>query len=208
MVSWLVMKVAANGFGPTISNLNNYLFIVLTLAFLLHWRIRNFLRAISQAVPAVGAVLIQFPIYAAVAAVLMTAHNDAGMTVAKHLGDLFASVVSKNFLPPVVGLYSIAVGLFIPSAGAKWVVEAPYILQAGNEVHSHLGWLVNTYSGMEMLANLLNPFWMLPMMGILGLRARNVVGFTFVYFIFLLPTMIVAFWLLGCTLDYHVPVIP
>lgn len=208
MLAWIVAKTMQVGFGATISNLNNYLFITLTIAFLFHWRVRNFIKAIGDSVPAVAGVLIQFPVYAAVAAVLMLAHNAEGQTVSTYLGRFFADVISKDLLPPVVGVYSIIVGMFIPSAGAKWIVEAPYILQAGNKVHSHLGWLINTYSGMEMLANLLNPFWMLPMIGLLRLRVRYVVGFTFIYFIFLAPVMIVAFWLLGCTMTYHPPVMP
>jgi short-chain fatty acids transporter len=139
---------------------------------------------------------------------LMLAHNPAGLSLAHYMGEFFASVVSKDFLPMVVGLYSIIVSIFIPSAGAKWMVEAPYILHAGNEVGSHLGWLINTYGGSEALANLLNPFWMLPMVGLLKMRVRSVVGFTFMYFVFMTPVMIAAFWLLGYTLHYHPIVMP
>lgn len=208
MVAWIVSKVVRVGFGATISNLNNYLFISLTIAFFLHWRVKYFLKAMNDAVPAVGGILIQFPIYAAVASVLMLAQNADGHTVSSYLGHFFATFLTKDLLPPIVGIYSIIVGLFIPSAGAKWVVEAPYILDAGNTLHSHLGWLINTYGGAETLANLLNPFWMLPMLGLMRLRARSVVGFTFIYFVFLTPVMVGMYWLLGLTVPYHLPVMP
>jgi short-chain fatty acids transporter len=208
MFTWIISKVAAIGFGATVSNLNNYLFISLAVAFLLHWRVKNFLKAMSDAVPAVGGILIQFPIYAAVASVLMLAQNAEGQTVSSHLGHFFAEFVTKDLLPPVVAVYSIVVGIFIPSAGAKWIVEAPYILDAGNKLQSHLGWLINAYGGAETLANLLNPFWMLPMLGLMRLRVRSVVGFTFMYFVFLAPAMVLSYWLLGFTLDYHPPVLP
>lgn len=205
---WIVMKFADIGVMATVSNLNNYLFICLTLALLLHWRIRRFLNAVREAVPAVGGVLIQFPIYAAVASVLVLAKNDQGASVATYLGDFFVSVGDGNTLAPVVAVYSIVVGVFIPSAGAKWVLEAPYVLEAGNTLNIHLGWLIQVYGGAEATANLLNPFWMLPLLGLLGLRARNVVGFTFVYFIFLAPTMIFLSWALAYTLNYHPPMMP
>ncbi|MES1923754.1 TIGR00366 family protein [Salinisphaera sp. T31B1] len=208
MACWISMQIWDNGFAATISNLNNYIFITLTLAILLNFRIRRFLKAVAEAVPSIGAVLIQFPIYAAVAAVLMTAENPAGQTVADYLGDMFASLASPQLLPPVVAIYSYVVGVFIPSAGAKWVLEAPYILQAGNELHSHLGWLINIYGAAESVANLLNPFWMLPILGLLSLQARSVVGFTFIYFVFLAPTVLIVGWLLGYTLPYHPPVMP
>lgn len=208
MVGWLTIKILEAGVGPTVSNLNNYLFISLTVAFILHWRVKSFLNAIASAIPAVGGVLLQFPIYAAVASVLMLAQNAEGYSVSHYLGELFSQNVTAELMPPVVAVYSIIVGLFIPSAGAKWVVEAPYILEAANQVRSHLGWLINTYGGAETLANLLNPFWMLPMLGLMKLRVRSVVGFTFMYFVFLVPVMLVTFWLLGLTLSYNSPVMP
>ncbi len=206
MAAWVISTVMQVGLSSTISNLNNYLFISLTGAFILHWRVASFLKAMNDAVPAVGGILLQFPIYAAVAAVLMLAQNSEGHSVAHYLGQFFAKTVTTNLMPPVVGIYSIVVGFFIPSAGAKWVVEAPYILDAGNRLHSHLGWLVNTYGGAETLANLINPFWMLPMLGLMKMRVRSVVGFTFMYFVFLTPIMLTVFWLLGLTLQYRPPV--
>lgn len=207
-VAWIVLQSNAIGFDKTISNLNNYIFICLTVALLLHWRIRRFLKSIYDAVPAVGPTLIQFPIYAAVASVIVTAENGAGHSVATYLGEFFIGAGHGNMLHPLVGVYSIVMGLFIPAAGAKWVLEAPYVLAAGNETGSNLGWLVTTYNGTEALANFLNPFWMLPVLGLLSLKARNVVGFTFVYFVVLTPVMIAAFWLLSYTLPYVPPVMP
>jgi short-chain fatty acids transporter len=46
---------------------------------------------------------------------------------------------------------------------------------------------------------------MLPMLGILGLRARDLVGFTFVQFIVNLPLVLGLLWLLGTTLTYQPP---
>ncbi|MDV6244892.1 TIGR00366 family protein [Rhodococcus opacus] len=207
-ITWIVTTMVDIGPLKTISNLNNYIFICLTLAFLLHWRIRRFLKAAYDAVPAIGAILIQFPIYAAVAAVIITAENSNGKSVSTYLGDLFVAVGGAHTLPLLVGLYSIIMGLFVPSAGAKWVLEAPYILHAANESETHLGWMINVYGGTEAVANLLNPFFMLPLLGLLHLRPRNVVGYTFVYFVFLAPVMLACTWLFSYTLDYHPPILP
>lgn len=208
MAAWIGLKVSEIGFGRTISSLNNYIFIVLTAAFILHGQIAKFLRAVSDAIPATGAILIQFPVYAAVASILTNAKNAAGMSVSDSLGQFFVSLATEHTLPVIVGIYSTFVGIFIPSAGAKWILEAPYVLHAGNEIGSNLGWLINTYGITEALAGLLNPFWMLPLLGLLSLRARSVVGYTFVYFLFLLPTVLASVWLLSYTLPYTPPVMP
>jgi short-chain fatty acids transporter len=49
---------------------------------------------------------------------------------------------------------------------------------------------------------------MLPLLGVLGLRARDIVGFTFVQLIVHLPLVLILLWLLGMTLTYHPPVMP
>ena len=54
----------------------------------------------------------------------------------------------------------------------------------------------------EALANLLQPFWMLPVLGMLGLRARDVMGFTFVVALVLTPVVLLLVTLLGLTLTY------
>jgi len=68
--------------------------------------------------------------------------------------------------------YSAVLGFFVPSAGGKCLIEAPYLMQSANELHAHLGWAVQVYNASEMLPNLINPFWMLPLLGIIGLNAR------------------------------------
>ena len=49
-------------------------------------------------------------------------------------------------------------------------------MQAANDLKVHLGWAVQVYNAAEALPNLINPFWMLPLLGVLGLRARDIVG--------------------------------
>ena len=67
--------------------------------------------------------------------------------------------------PLLVALYSAMLGIFVPSGGSKWVIEAPYVLQAANLHQVHLGWVVQIYNAAEALPNLVNPFWMLPLLG-------------------------------------------
>ncbi|VWC20912.1 Short chain fatty acid transporter [Burkholderia lata] len=78
-----------------------------------------------------------------------------------------------------MGGYSAVLGFFVPSGGGKWIIEAPYVIEAAKLLHVHLGWAVTVYNAAGALPNLVNPFWMLPLLGVLGLRARDIVGFTF-----------------------------
>jgi short-chain fatty acids transporter len=82
------------------------------------------------------------------------------------------------------------------------VIEAPYVMEAAHTLRVHLGWMVAVYDLGEALANLLQPFWMLPVLGLLGLRARDVMGYTVLVFVVLLPLVLVMVTLLGATLPY------
>ncbi len=61
---------------------------------------------------------------------------------------------------------------------------------------------MTSYDLGEALANLLQPFWMLPILGMFGLRARDVMGYTLVVFLALTPLVLLMVTLLGLTLSY------
>ncbi len=205
---WLWREFATKGFVVAIANLNTYNFIFLMLGLLLCWRPRTFLDAVGRGVPAVSGVLIQFPFYGGIAAILTAAHGADGQTLAHHLSTFFATAATRDSFPVVMGVYSAVLGFFVPSGGGKWIIEAPYVMQAANDLQVHLGWAVQVYNAAEALPNLINPFWMLPLLGILGLKAREVVGFTIVQFIVHVPVVLFLLWLLGRTLAYSPPVMP
>ena len=81
-------------------------------------------------------------------------------------------------------------------------------MQAANDLKVHLGWAVQIYNAAEALPNLINPFWMLPMLGVLGLKARDLVGFTFLQFMVHTPVVLLMLWILAGTLTYMPPVFP
>lgn len=81
-------------------------------------------------------------------------------------------------------------------------------MQAANDLKVHLGWVVQCYNAAEALPNLINPFWMLPVLGILGLKARDIIGYTIVPFLVNAPLVLFLLWAFGRTLDYHPPVMP
>ena len=128
--------------------------------------------------------------------------------LAKELAEFFVAISNQHTYPLLVGIYSAVLGLFIPSAGGKWLVEAPYLLDAAKSLQVHLGWVVQTYNATEALANLIHPFWMLPLLGILGLKARDIVGYSTLQFVVHVPVVLFLVWILNYTLTYTPPVIP
>jgi short-chain fatty acids transporter len=205
---WAAQEFASSDPIVAISGLNTYNLLFLALGMLLHWRPRRFLKAVTNAVPATSGVLIQFPFYAGIAAIMTKAADGAGHTLSHYLASAFTGAGSGGVFPLLIGGYSVVLGFLIPSGGGKWIVEAPYVMQAANNVHVNLGWTVQIYNAAEALPNLVNPFWMLPLLGVLALKARDIVGYTFLYLVVLLPIMLGLLTVLSFTLPYHPPVHP
>lgn len=205
---WLAQEFASKDAILAISNLNTYNFALLMLGLLLHWRLKSFLGAAVKAVPATVGILMQFPLYGGVAAMLTAAAGAEGPSLALRLAAFFAGINTRETFPVVMGLYSAALGFFIPSGGGKWVLEAPYVMQAANELKVHLGWAVQIYNSAEALPNLINPFFMLPLLGVLGIKARDIVGFTALQLVFHLPIVLFLLWALAGTLTYAPPAMP
>ena len=177
-------------------NVNTINFAFLLLGVLLHWTPARLMRAVREATPATWGVILQFPFYAGIAGIITYTQLNA------RIAHLFVDVSSPRTFPPLIAAYSALLGVFVPSGGSKWVIEAPYVMQASHDLHVHLGWTVAVYDLGEALANLVQPFWMLPTLAVLGLRARDVMGFTFLVFLALLPVVLVLVTALGATLPY------
>ena len=183
-------------------DLPNYNLFFLMMGLLLHWRVRSFTKAVSAAVPATAGIIIQFPFYAGIAAIISLS------PISKELATLFVKITTPDTYPILVSIYSAVLGLFAPSGGGKWVLEAPYVLQAAIDQKVNLGWVVQIYNTAEALPNLVNPFWMLPLLGILKMKARDLVGFGLVQLLVHTPIVLFLMWFLARTFTYVPPVIP
>ena len=189
--------------GPLAAlDLNTYNFLFLMAGLLLHWRPRSFVRAVNDAVPAVAGVLIQFPFYGGIFGIITFS------AISAKLAHFFVSFSTTGSYPILVTIYSALLGMFVPSGGSKWIIEAPYILQAAKDLHVNLGWVVQIYNTAEALPNLINPFWMLPLLGILKLKARDLIGYGLLYFVVNSTLAIFLMWFFARTFTYIPPVLP
>ncbi len=182
-------------------DLNTYNFAFLIVGMALHWTPRSYLSAAGRAVPMTSGVLLQFPLYAGIFGVLV----GSGLTDV--LAKFFVSISTQQTLPFVIGVYSAVLGLFLPSGGGKWIVEAPYVLEAANQLKVNLGWMVLVYNAAEALPNFINPFWMLPLLGLTGVKARDLAGYSILQLIILAPVVLFMLWALGLTLPYVAPAV-
>ena len=195
--AWYLVQYFARAGDPLNAlNLNVLNLIFLLAGFLLHGTPARLMHAVQAATPAVWGVILQFPFYAGIAGIITATHLN------ERLADLFVSVSNAATFPPLVAVYSAVLGVFVPSGGSKWVIEAPYVMAAAHSIKVHLGWVVASYDLGEALANLVQPFWMLPMLGMFKLAAKDVMGYTLVVFFVLAPLVLILVGVLGATLSY------
>jgi short-chain fatty acids transporter len=195
-VAYLVRHLSSAPSVLEAINLNTINLVLLVLGAALHRTPARLMHAFAQATPSVWGVILQFPFYGGIAGVLTASALN------ERIASLFVSASTRATLPPLVALYSAVLGVFVPSGGSKWLIEAPYVLGAAHRLKVHLGWMVAVYDLGEALANLVQPFWMLPVLALLGLRARDVMGYTFLIFLVLLPLVLALTFVLGLTLPY------
>lgn len=205
ILTWLIVAIGAAylvqyfrqaGEPLNAINLNVLNLAFLLLGFLLHRTPARLMHAVQAATPAVWGVILQFPFYAGIAGIITATHlND-------RLADAFVRISTPATFPPLVAIYSAFLGVFVPSGGSKWVIIAPYVMEAAHRLHVHLGWVVSSYDLGEALANLIQPFWMLPMLGVFRLGARDVMGYTILVFFVLTPVVLVLVTVFGVTLRY------
>jgi short-chain fatty acids transporter len=185
---------AADPLNAITLNIVNFTFLLAGIC--LHVTPARLMHAVQAATPAVWGVILQFPFYAGIAGIITATHLNERLAAA------FVNISTPVTFPPIVAIYSAVLGVFVPSGGSKWVIEAPYVMAAAHELKVHLGWVVASYDLGEALANLVQPFWMLPILGMFKLGARDVMGYTFLVFVVLVPVVLLLVTLLGMTLSY------
>ena len=147
-------------------------FLLLGLAILLHGNFYKFLKAIDAAIAGASGILIQFPLYFGIMGIM----KDAGL-VAK-LSDFFVQISNETTFP-IFTLFSAGiVNVFVPSGGGQWAVQGPIIVEAANQLGVSLPKSIMALAYGDQLTNMLQPFWALPLLGITGLKAKEILPYT------------------------------
>jgi short-chain fatty acids transporter len=165
-------SIATRGFG-TSWTINAYNVVFLATALLLHGRPLSFLRACRQGVDAAWGIILQFPFYAGIFGLM----QNTGL--GKWIGGLFAEFATQGTYPFVVYVYSAIMNLFVPSAGSKWLIEAPFLVPAGEQLDVSVVTLLLAYAYGDSTTNLIQPFFAIPMLAVTRVRFGDIVGYTF-----------------------------
>ncbi len=172
---WVVKFFVTKGVANLDLNTLNFTFLV--VGVLLHKTPQSFMNSVKMATTTVFGVIIQFPFYAGIFGMI----SYSGL--AKIFADWFVAISTPGTYPWIVFVYSGFLDFFVPSAGSKFVIEAPYILPAAQTLGANINYVINAYTSGCVVIDLIQPFWALPIIGAFGLTFRDILPYGLIIFV-------------------------
>lgn len=155
-------------------------YINLTLfggALLLHTSLSAFLSAANNAIADATGILLQFPLYFGILGIMV------GSGLIAEISDGFVAISNQNTFPVLSFISAGIVNIFVPSGGGQWVVQGPILLSAAQEIGASYPKTVMALAYGDQWTNMLQPFWALPLLGITGLKAKDILPYTLILFL-------------------------
>ena len=153
----------------------NYINLVLLgLAIIMHKSFFAFLNAIDNAISGASGILIQFPLYFGIMGIM----NHSGMV--NIMSNFFVSISNETTFPIFTFISAGIVNVFVPSGGGQWAVQGPIIVDAATQLGVSIPKSVMALAYGDQLTNMLQPFWALPLLGITGLKAKEILPYTLI----------------------------
>ncbi|MCF7223372.1 short-chain fatty acid transporter [Marilutibacter chinensis] len=152
-------------------NLNVVNFAFLMLAIVLHSTPRRLLASLAQAIRGGAGIVVQFPFYAGIMAIMV----KSGLAVT--LSQAFVAIADADTLPFWSFIAGGVLNVFVPSGGGQWAVQAPIMVPAAEALGADVAKVAMGVAWGDAWTNLIQPFWALPALALAGLKARDIMGF-------------------------------
>lgn len=152
-------------------NLNVVNFTFITLAIVFHGNARSLLRALQEAIKGGAGIVIQFPFYAGIMAIMI----ESGL--AASISDWLISFATAKTLAFWTFISAGIVNIFVPSGGGQWAVQSPVVIASAQALGADIPRVAMAVAWGDAWTNLLQPFWALPVLAIAGLKAKDIMGF-------------------------------
>lgn len=179
-----VLGIAAGVLGLTYSvlyffeggaiDLNSVNFLFLFLAFAMFGRPSRFLAAMVDGVKTVGGVIVQYPFYAGIMAILVS----SGLVVT--FSELFTAISTPATLPLWAFISAGIINLLVPSGGGQFAVQGPVVIEAALAIDASTAATGFAVSVGDQWTNMLQPFFLLPVLALSKLKLTDVLGYTIV----------------------------
>ena len=198
-LSYLIYYFSSNGFDL---NLNIMIFIFIILGLVLHQTPKRYAISMKRASNNVYGIIFQFPFYAGI----------MGIVMYTGLGEAFSNWIASNASISTFPYYSYLIGgivnFAIPSGGGEFAVIGPSLIEAAKQLsvslppdqaYNYISRIALSMAYGESLTNLLQPFFLLIVLPVMGsgtrIEARDVMGYLVVPFVilFILESLLILY---------------
>jgi short-chain fatty acids transporter len=143
----------------------------LSLGLVLHRSLGNYAHAFKQAGSAISPIILQFPFYAGIIAVL----GSSGL--AESLINWMTSIANQDTFAVFTYWSAGIVNILAPSGGGQWALQGPLQVPAGLQLGVDPAITAMAVGWGDAWTNLIQPFWALPILSVVGLHIRHIMGY-------------------------------
>ena len=166
----VVRSFAANGFSALDINMVNFIFLF--VGILLYGNIANYVRAVGAAASSTAGIIFQFPFYAGIMGMI----KYSGLVAILANGIVAISTETTFYLWTF--LSASVVNLFVPSGGGQWTVQGPVAIASAQMMNANMVKTCLMVAYGNTWTNMFQPFWAIALLGITGLKAKDIMGYS------------------------------
>jgi len=190
----IAVRLSESGVAAIDLNFVNLLFLSVGLA--LHRNLIDYFAAVTAGGGAIVGIVIQFPLYAGIQALM----RDSGLSATVSQGFVDGAVgladaigVSSSTSFPIAAFLSAGfVNFFVPSGGGQWIVQGPIMCNAAAALNLPVERAVMAVAYGDEWTNMIQPFWAIPLMGLTGVHARSFMGYCALLMLLATPVFLLA----------------
>jgi len=153
-------------------NLNIVIFIFFIAGVILHGKPINYVSAMNIAIRSAGGIALQFPLYGGIMGILI------GTGLAKVIAGWFVAISTPETFYMFQFWGAGVVNMFVPSGGGQWAVQGPITIEAAKMMNIDMVKSAMMVAWGDQWTNMIQPFWALPLLGLAGLSAKDIMGYT------------------------------
>ncbi len=177
---YLYAHFSGSGFNL---GLNIVIALFLFAGILAHKTPERYSRAIEDSAKGIAGIVLLFPFYGGIMG-LMMGSAEGGESLAGMISNGFVAISNQQTFPVLAFLSAGLVNVFVPSGGGQWAVQGPIMLPAGVQLGVDPVVSAMAIAWGDAWTNMIQPFWALPLLGIVGLDARSIMGYCLIALVY------------------------
>ena len=165
---------SVNKGGINALNLNSVNLLTLSIGLLMYKGLVPYLKAASTSAKSVIPIMMLYPFYSAISAMIMNSGLGKMMT------NFFASIATDVTLPVMTFLTAGFINFLIPADGGHLALQGPIFLPLAEKFGVSRGLISMAITYGANWSNMIQPFWALPALALAKLGIRDIMGYCLV----------------------------